>query len=219
MRVAVIGGSGRFGGALAWALAERGSEVVIGSRTAERAVDAAGLVGSEVSAGVVQGARNGDAVRHAEIVLLCVPARGQRQVLAEIADMVPGRCVVDTCVCEHPRARGVWAPPREGSAAARVRRLLSPRAAVAATLHAVSVPALRQPQRHDCGDVLVAADGPGSRDAAREVLRALGLRCLEAGDLSAAPALEHFALLLHRLSAHHGREVGGARFPELGAPD
>lgn len=215
MRVAVVGGSGRFGSALAWALCERGTHVIIGSRTAERAVEAAGLLGAEVAGGaVLEGARNAAAVAAAEIAVLCVPPHGHARVLAEIAPAAAGRVVVDACVCRHPFRPQEWAPPAEGSAAARARRLLPRGAAVAATLHSVSIPVLR-PGFQPGGDVLVAAEARGAFDAAGAVLGALGLQAVEAGDLGSAPGLEHLAVLLSRLSAHHGVRSARLRLENL----
>ena len=66
MRVAVVGGTGDFGLALAQRLAEAGDHVVIGSRDAERARSKAS------EAGVAGGATNADAVRGVDIVVLAV---------------------------------------------------------------------------------------------------------------------------------------------------
>jgi len=67
VRIAVVGGTGDFGLALAQRLVEAGDDVVIGSRDAERAAAKA----AEISAA---GAANDDAVRGAELVVLAVKA-------------------------------------------------------------------------------------------------------------------------------------------------
>ncbi len=164
----------------------------------------------------MEGARNPDAVRHAELVVLTVPACGHREVLRAIAPHVRGRVVVDTCVCHHHARPGVWVGPAEGSAALRVRRALPPTAAVAATLHAVSSRTLRDPARFPPGDVPVAADGPASLQAAAHLLDELGLPWVDAGGLEVAAALENLAALLAALSDRHGVHRPAARF--LGLP-
>ena len=67
MRVAVVGGTGSFGLALAKRLADAGYDVVIGSRDAERAAAAAAEIG-------VEGATNADACRGADLVVLATKA-------------------------------------------------------------------------------------------------------------------------------------------------
>ena len=63
MRVAVVGGTGSFGQAVAKRLVDAGVEIVIGSRDAERAREAAEALGAE-------GANNDDAVRGVDLVAL-----------------------------------------------------------------------------------------------------------------------------------------------------
>jgi hypothetical protein len=219
VRVAVIGGTGRFGSALVRALAEAGHHTIIGSRSAERAVNMAAVLGAQTqSAAVVEGALNPDAARAAEVVLLAVPGPGQARVVQSIADASGGRVVVDTCVCHHPRRPGVWSRPRDGSAAARVRRLLPRSAAVAATLHAVPASALRHPERFPLGHVLFCAEDQGGTDGVRSLLEALRLEGLPAGGLEVAAALEHLAVLLTAFSETHGAPAAGVRFLGLLQP-
>lgn len=209
VRIAVVGGTGRFGSALARALADAGHHTIIGSRSALRACNMAGLLGAQAqSAAVVEGALNPDAVRAAEIVLVAIPAQGHAAILRQLALHGAGRVFIDTCVCHDARQAGVWRRPREGSAAARARRLLPPNAAVAATLHAVPAAALRYPERTPVGHVPYCADTDGAADAAATVLRILGLTPLAAGGLHAAGALEHLAVLCGALADAHGRHPG-----------
>ncbi len=217
MRVAVLGGSGRFGSAVALRLAEAGCDVVVGSRDARRAVEAAGQLGTSVSSGAaVQGALLRHAVLEAEVVVVAVPAAGHASVLRAVAPELRGRVVLDCCVCRDPGDPGLWRRPAEGSAALRARRLAPRGAAVAAALHTVPEPALRFPERHRPGDCLVAADGRSALEAAGTVARTLGLRWWEAGDLRVAAALEQMACLLSRLGERDGAAAPGLRLHGLG---
>ena len=74
MKIALVGGTGSFGMALAVRLLAAGYGVVIGSRDAERAKSAASELGGE-DAGV-EGATNEDAVRAADLVVLTTKADG-----------------------------------------------------------------------------------------------------------------------------------------------
>ncbi len=205
MRIAILGGSGRMGSALALRLANAGHHVLVGSRDARRACETAGLLGPAVSGGApLEGALLRDAAAAADVVVVAVPDAGHAAVLRQVASALRGRVVLDCCVCRDPRDPGTWRRPAEGSAAARARRLAPRSAAVAAALHTVGAESLRRPGRHTPGDVLVAADGAAAREAAGLVASALGLRWWEAGDLGVAGSLEQMACMLSRLSARHG---------------
>ncbi len=154
MRIAVVGGTGRFGSAVARAIADAGHHTIIGSRSAARACNMAALLGAQTQSGAaVEGALNHDAVRAAEVAVLAVPASGHANILRAIARDGHARVFVDTCVCHHPRRPGVWQAPPEGSAAERARRLLPRSAAVASALHCVPAGAWRYPERTPVGHV------------------------------------------------------------------
>ena len=67
MRVAVVGGTGKFGKALALRLEDAGYEVVVGSRDAQRAAAVAGELG-------VDGLTNEEAARSADFIVLATNA-------------------------------------------------------------------------------------------------------------------------------------------------
>jgi predicted dinucleotide-binding enzyme len=66
--IAVLGGSGELGSALARRWAQAGYLVIIGSRTADRAIEAAALIGQQV-----RGAENVEAAKAAEVIVVAVP--------------------------------------------------------------------------------------------------------------------------------------------------
>ncbi len=212
VRIAVVGGTGRFGSAIARAVADAGHHTIIGSRSAERACNMAAFLGAQTQAGAaVEGALNADAVRAAEVAVLAVPATGHADILRAVAQAGRARVFVDTCVCHHPRRTGVWQAPAEGSAAERARRLLPRSAAVASALHCVPAAALRDPAHMPAGHVPYCADGEGAADAASALLDLLGLESVHAGGLHASGALEHLAVLLGALADVQGI-LPGVRF-------
>ena len=81
MRVALVGGTGSFGRALAVRLRAAGVDVVVGSRSAERAAEAAAELG-------VDGATNEDAARAADLVVLATKAEAMVETAAELADAI-----------------------------------------------------------------------------------------------------------------------------------
>ena len=81
MKIALIGGTGSFGTALAVRLREAGYDVVIGSRDAERAQAAAAELG-------VEGATNEDAARAADVVVLTTKADGAVETARSLRDAI-----------------------------------------------------------------------------------------------------------------------------------
>ena len=91
--IAVIGGTGKLGSALAWRLARAGQTVIIGSRTAESASAKAAELGHGLT-----GMANAAAAAAADVVFVTVPFAAQQATLGEIGPHVAGKIVVETTV-------------------------------------------------------------------------------------------------------------------------
>ena len=117
--IAVVGGSGDLGSAIARRLAKAGRKVIIGSRAAESAVAAAERLGFGLT-----GMANADAAAAADLVIVTVPFAAQDATLGSIAAQVQGKIVVDTTVPLVPPRVLVLEqgePPHRGGAGARLR--------------------------------------------------------------------------------------------------
>lgn len=160
--VAILGGTGPQGRGLARRFAAGGLDVVLGSRTSQRAEDvAAELVagmGSSVS-GSITGADNRRAAEVGAVVLVVVPWEGHAELLTSLRQELAGKVVVD---CVNPLGfdrRGPYAlPVLEGSAAEQAQAVL-PDSMVVAAFHHLSAVLLEDPQVTDLAtDVLVLGD-------------------------------------------------------------
>lgn len=118
-RIAIIGGTGNLGSAIAWRLGRAGYTVVIGSRSVESAAAKAAELGQSI-----QGATNVEAAKSADIVIVTVPFAAQSATYAEIRPYVMGKLVVDTTVPLVPPKVMRVQLPAEGSAAAIAAALL-----------------------------------------------------------------------------------------------
>ena len=114
MNIAIIGGTGDMGYGLALRLAKAGHRVIIGSRTAERAEEAAKTARETTGSATVSGAENAQAVAQAELVILSVPSAGHRATVESLREALTGKPVLDITV---PLAFKPlrYAPPAEGS--------------------------------------------------------------------------------------------------------
>jgi NADPH-dependent F420 reductase len=207
MRVAILGGTGSFGRALAGRLAALGEDdVVIGSRDAARAQEtAAGIGGHRVS-----GATNEEAVAGADLAILAVKADGALETARAIAGALGDTPLLSVAsAIEFHKGAGMFPDPEARSLAERVQDVV--RAPVVAGLHSVAAANLAEEPDEDA---LVCGDDPAAKELALELAAKLvSGRALDAGPLASARALEGLTAVIvnlnRRYKAHAGVRVTG----------
>jgi NADPH-dependent F420 reductase len=195
VRVAILGGTGDFGLALALRLVEAGDEVVIGSRDVARAQEKAEEVGAAA------GATNEDAVRDVELAVLATNA-GAALATAEAlrsALAVPLLSVASQI------------PPREaGSLAENIAAIVG--VPVVAGLHSLAAGKLAKGRPDE--DAFVCGDDAEAKALALELAaKIVAGRALDAGGLRNARALEGMTAVIvdlnKRYKGHAGVHVTG----------
>ena len=206
MRIAVIGGTGPFGKAVATRLREAGVDVVIGSRDAGRAAEAAAELG-------VEGATNTDAAARADLVVLAVNADAALDTARELRAAI-GKTPVLSVASELRFAKGGVLPCTEAvSLAERIQRELD--APVLAGLHSLAAASLGGDEAPD-EDAFVCGDDPEAKALALEVAgRMTSGRALDAGPLASARALEGLTAVIINLNKHY-RGHAGIRITGIG---
>ena len=188
--IAVIGGTGKLGAAIARRLAKAGRKVIIGSRLAE----SGDKVANELGFGLT-GLANADAAQAGDIVIVAVPFAAQEATLAEIAPHVAGKIVVDTTVpLVPPKVMRVQLPP-EGSAAQRAQKLLGETVTMVSAFHSVAAHKLATDENIAC-DVLVFGDDKNARAQVVELVTQTGLRGIHGGALANSAAAEAMSSIL-----------------------
>ena len=207
--IAVIGGSGNLGAALARRWAKAGRSVIIGSRDAAKAANAAAQLAAELKV-EVGGAGNLEAAQRADVVVVAVPFASQLQVLEEIRPALAGKVVIDTTVpLLPPKVMRVQLPP-EGSAAQRAQKLLGAEVRLVSAFHNVAAHKLATDEEVQC-DVLVFGDDKGARAVAVELAQQAGLRGLHAGALANAAAAEALTSILIFMNKTYRVDGAGIR--------
>jgi NADPH-dependent F420 reductase len=208
VRVAILGGTGSFGGALAKRLADVGEDVVIGSRDAERARASAHELGSGAT-----GAANEDAVQGVDLAVLAVKADGALDTARAVADTLGDTPLLSVAsLIAFQRGVGMLPDPDSRSLAERVQEVV--RAPVAAGLHSIAAASLDDDPPDE--DALVCGDDERAKELALELAgKVVAGRALDAGPLASARALEGLTAVIvnlnRRYKAHAGIRVTGVR--------
>ena len=199
MKVAVLGGTGAFGSALARRLAEAGTDVIIGSRDPDRAAATAAEVGA------ASGLANAEAVGGADLVVLAVAASAALRTTAELADAL-GETPVLSVASDLRIADGAAFPDDDAlSLAERMQQLV--RGPVVAGLHSLAAASLTAGKVE--GDALVCSDDDDAKAAALELAATLVTgRALDAGPLASARALEGMTAVIVNLNRRYKGHAG-----------
>jgi hypothetical protein len=208
VRVAILGGTGSFGRALAGRLvALDDDDIVIGSRDAERAQQTA----VELGGTRVTGATNEDAVAGADLVVLAVQADAALDTARAVAGPLGTTPLFSVAsAIEFHKGAGMFPDPDALSLAERVQALVA--APVVAGLHSIAASNL-ETQRPD-EDALVCGDDPQAKELALAFAgKLVGGRALDAGPLASARALEGLTAVIvnlnRRYKAHAGVRITG----------
>jgi hypothetical protein len=203
--------------ALRWARA--GETIIIGSRDALRAQEAADKIKKSVGeCAQISGMENSAACATANILVLTVPFEGQAALLKQLKPAIlAGSILIDATVAlaatvggRASRTLGVW----QGSAAQQAAELVPKGVSVAAAFHNLSAELLNGDEALDC-DVIVCSDDVGAGQVARTLAAKLpGVRAIDGGKLENARVLEQITALLIGLNIRH-KGHGGIRITGL----
>jgi hypothetical protein len=215
--LAILGGTGDLGTGLARCWAQAGYEVIIGSRTQEKA-DAAVADLREVMAerGVaeitVQARENLAAAEAADIVALTVPFSHQASTLELVKPALQGKILIDVTVPLVPPRVARVQLPEQGSAGQIAQELLGDEVAVVSAFQNVAAAHLQEGRGVDC-DVLVCGNKKEARAEVIKLVEAAGMRGFHAGMINNAAAAEALTSVLitinKQYSCHAGIKITG----------
>jgi NADPH-dependent F420 reductase len=211
--IPIVGGTGALGAGLALRWARAGVPIVIGSRSAERAEEAAARVREKVPGAEVEGLLNEEAAKKGEVVFLTVPFRAQSENLNNLRGALqPGQILVDCTVPlaaavsgKATRSLGVW----QGSAAQQAQEMVPEGVTVVAGLHTVGAPVLADLDAELDEDVPICGDRKVDKArVARLIEKIPGLRPVNAGALEMARIVEQLTPLLISINSRYKTHAG-----------
>ena len=210
--LAILGGTGDLGTGLARRWAQVGYEVIIGSRTQEKA-EAAVADLREVMAerGVaeisVRAMENLAAAKAADIVTLTVPFSHQASTLELVKEALHGKILIDVTVpLVPPKVARVQLPP-QGSAGQIAQELLGEEVYVVSAFQNVAAAHLQEGRGLEC-DVLVTGNKKVAREAVITLVEAAGMRGFLAGMINNAAAAEALTSVLITINKQYGCHAG-----------
>lgn len=211
LTVAVLGGTGKEGSGLAMRWALNGYRVIIGSRDANRAMERAGEMNTQLGVDYLIGKENSAAAAEADVVVLAVPYSAHQSTLESVKDQLQGKVVVDLAVpLQPPEIRLVYVPPGK-SAALEAQAFLGEETCVVAAFENVSAAKLKDPNGDiDC-DVLVCADDADAKADVMHLVEAAGMRGVDAGPLANSVAVEALTPVLLHINKTYGVKGAGIR--------
>jgi NADPH-dependent F420 reductase len=189
---------------------------VLGSRTREKAEEAARRIEARNGAPAVRGLDNKEAAAACDVVIVAVPYGNHAAMLDEIKDVVRGKIVVDAVVPLVPPKVSLVQLPAEGSAALAAQQQLGVETRVVSAFHNVAAAKLASGAAVDC-DVLVFGDDRNARETVIALADAAGTRGIDGGPLANAVVGEALTAVLIGINRRY--KVPGAGIRITGLPD
>lgn len=209
--IAVLGGTGKEGKALArrWALG--GYKIYIGSRSAEKAEAAASDLNEKLGGDYVTGLPNAQAAAEAEIVVVSVPYDAHAATLEAVKEQAQGKILVDITVPAQWPNLDLVVVPEGQSAAQEAQKLLGDGVRVVSALQNVSHTKLKNPDTYIDSDVLVTGDDVEAKEEVMQLVQAAGMKGIDAGPLANAIVAESLTSVLAYINKTHNVKGAGIR--------
>lgn len=212
LSVAIVGGTGNLGSALAVRLGAPGVKIIIGSRDAEKAKKAVETLQPKLRAGEMEGMTNQDAVKGASFVVIAVPYEGQAQMIQDLKGQVAGKIIIDTVVPLNKIRPFV---PPAGSALQEAQQILGDEAPVIGALHNISAVDLGDVES-SLGDVLVCGDNAEAKQKVMEIITRIGARAFDGGPASNAYVIEGLTGVIIALNRKYKSKHGSIKITGIG---
>jgi hypothetical protein len=211
LSIAILGGTGKEGKGLAYRWARAGYTILIGSRTSQKAVDAAEEISMMLGGRAqIEGLDNLEAAQKADIVVLTVPYAAHRATLECVREAVQGKQFIDVTVPIVPPKVSTVQMPEAGSAAQEARQILGDGVEVCAAFQNISHEHLLGENEVEC-DVLVTGTSKDARAETLMLVEAAGLTGWDAGPIENSVVVEGLTSILIGINKKYGSTHAGVK--------
>jgi hypothetical protein len=214
--VAIIGGTGKEGNAIAARFARAGVNVVIGSRDAGKGESAAREMNVRFGVTTVVGTSNRDAAARADIILLAVPYAGMQLILEDMRDAAQGKIVINVASSLDPERKSRAKPPAAGSVTAEVQQFFGDAVKVVCAFQNIAPEKLEAVEEKIETDVIVCGDDKDARAIVIDLIRRIGVDAFDGGALANAVAVEALTAILIAVNIKY--KIRGAGIRITGVP-
>ncbi len=212
INVAIVGGTGSLGSALALRLVAPGVRVIIGSRDREKARTVVESLRKVQARGSLEGETNQEAVKAADFVVIAVPYEGHATTVSQLKGQLGGKTVIDAVV---PLKKGKPFVPPAGSALLEAQEILGAEAPVIGALHNISAVDLQSADA-PLGDVLVCGDNDAAKQRVMEIIHRIGARTFDAGPAANAYVIEGLTGVLIYLNRKYKSKHASVKVTGIG---
>jgi NADPH-dependent F420 reductase len=208
--IAILGGTGDLGTGLAIRWSKAGHNIIIGSRTLEKAQTAVANLAKISPETPAQAMENSDAAAAGDIVVLTVPADHQLSTLDSVRAGLTGKILIDVTVPLVPPKVGTVQLPPEGSAGKRAQDHLGEDVMVVTAFQNIAAHLLQEDVAIEC-DVLIAGNKKEARDKVMELVEAAGMTGWHAGPIENSAAAEALTSILIQINRRHDISHSGIK--------
>ena len=214
--LAVIGGTGKEGSAIAARFAKAGVRTLIGSRDALKAQNTANKINEEFKIKNVEGYTNRDATAKADIVLLAVPYDGMKPILEDIKPAAAGKVIINIASSLDAEKKSRARINPAGSIAAEIQAFFGETTKVVDAFQNISPEQLEKFDEKIETDVLVVGADRETRDMVIALIKKVGIDAFDAGMIQNAVIVETMTAALIAINIRY--KIRGAGIRLVGVP-
>lgn len=214
--LAVIGGTGKEGSAIAARFAKAGVRTLIGSRDALRAQNTANTLNAQFKINNVEGYTNREATAKADIVLLAVPYDGMKPILEDIKPAAAGKVIINIASSLDAEKKSRARINPAGSIAAEIQSFFGETTKIVDAFQNISPEQLEKFDEKIETDVLVVGADRETRDMIIGLIKKVGIDAFDAGMIQNAVIVETMTAALIAINIRY--KVKGAGIRIIGVP-
>ena len=209
LKIAIFGGTGDLGSALAKKWAKKGYGIIIGSRSKEKATRIARSMRKELDVKSIDGFESAEAAKHCDLGVITIPYISHATTLKTVKEFMQGKILVDTTVPFQKEVTKV-SLPKAGSAAIEAQNILGDGVTVIAALQNIGSHLLSSEDSIDA-EVLISGNDEEAVNLVTELIEDLGLRSWHAGPLENSAAAEAVTSILIAINKKYKRKSSGIK--------